>query len=70
MPGVPDHLRQPPLQALGRLAAHLGLLVLREGRQDRVARRRHERAAPGDHQGVGDRLRQVGEQLGHLGRTS
>ena len=70
MPG-PDHLA--PAAAPGPRAAwraHLGLLVLREGRQDRLARRRHEGAAPGDHQRVRHRLRQVGEQRRHLGRAS
>ena len=67
-----DHRREPRLEAGLGLAAQFLVLAAavggREGRQDRRAARHHEAAAPRDHQRVGDRLGQVGEQLGHLGR--
>jgi hypothetical protein len=52
-------------QLLDLAAARCG----RKGRQDRRAVRHHEGAAPRDRQGVVDRLGQIGEQQGHLGRA-
>ena len=62
---VRDH-REPDLKALARLAAQLLDLVLGELRQDRLALPWPVGAAPGDLDRVGDRLRQVGEERGHL----
>ena len=69
--GLVDMRLQPALQPLGRAQAQLlGLGAPGgdgEGRQDRLALRRHEGAAAGDDERVVDRLRQVGEQGAHLG---
>ena len=59
------------LQARQRILAKLlglGVQVAGDARQDRLALRRAERAAPGDDGGVVDRLGQVGEQLAHRHR--
>jgi hypothetical protein len=58
-------LRAARLEPGARVAAQLLVLVVAEARQDRLALRRGDRAALGDDGGVGDRLGQVGEQLGH-----
>ncbi len=52
-------------EAGARIAAQLLVLVLAQAREDRPALRRGDRATPGDDGRVGQRLGQVGEQLGH-----
>ena len=61
-----DPLLQPVLGALAR-APRTRPSSDGEARQDRFARRRPVSAAPGDLDGRGERLGQVGEQRGHLG---
>ena len=71
-----DIRRQPAAFLQGREAAlghFLQRVLLRASgklgvaRQDRLARRRHVGAALGDHQSVVAGLRQVGEEIAHLG---
>ncbi len=69
----PEDLRpQPQIESVPRHGAQLFLLVAaarrREGRQDRLARLGHVGAAPGDDEGIVDRLGHVGEEQPHRRR--
>jgi hypothetical protein len=62
---------EPRLEPVPGVAAQLlglGLLVAGDARQDRLAPRRADAAAPRDHGAVLDRLGQVGEERPHLRR--
>ncbi len=60
--GTPD---EPLVEPGVRVGAELLVLILPEPRKDRPALGRGHRASLGDHRGVGERLGQIGEQLGH-----
>ena len=59
--------RQPVPQAVARLAAQFLDLVIGEFRQDRLVLFHRKGAAPGDFDGVFQRLGQVGKQRAHFG---